>query len=761
MSKILPVIDNTKRLEQKQSQAKAKAKDDSSILDSLGAAGIGALNQFNLLSDVTGAFPTAVGVKLDDSISNEDWDKKSLWDKYRTNANYIQEGINRIEDAHPVASLVGNLAGGIATGGAIAKGGLAAAKGVSKLAPSVTKKLVETVGTTPLKVAGTVGGSSVVAGVDSAMFERDPEKKGEAFKQGAKWGAAIPLALGGVKKAVTAGKKAKKYAENAPEILEQRKAGKQAVSDLQERVKTKIDDIEPEMRKEASNLADTIKETNLRANSQQQLKELDLVDKLTEVKTGLQKQIREATNGGFEVLDKNKKLPTKDLEKSLTSYLDKVDTITDVTAPVFKKYLDRVRTYGDSISELDLKRLIKSMYTEVDNVGGFAQDVHQPAGIKAIKQTADIGNDLLKKSNPEYAAMMKPLAEKVEKVKAIENAFKITKSKDGSNKLITAKALKNYKGNKLSEQALDDLKEMTGVDLRPDIDNVISSSNTLDRVNINDTDKLANLIASNSNDSNFIKYISDLEKFENIFGTNSELGKAIGNIRTKYQVDLLNKAKKLMSGEKGTNLQKKMKDIKLDDLDDNSLLGRITGNASDSDLNIAKAKDQIFRNDINDLSTFLGEDSAKNIKDIELEKIYDLMGQGKANGSRNVNWGAILASSALGGLGGAAKGSVGGIVGSAIGAAAGATAGALRDYGTMGRIQRELINAGYNPKVQALGKSLQYGGMTTIPTEVQKYENRSNNSLSSYNEYMKARRMSELVQDQKNINKEYFQREGS
>ena len=134
MPKYLPVFDNTEIIE------KEKKQDESTIdPKALKAAGVGALNQFNLLSNIAGATNTLIGKKLDQSISNEDWKKKSILEKYQANKDIIQKKVNELEDEYPKASLAGNVAGGILPALATGGGSLTAtgAKLGSKLAPSI------------------------------------------------------------------------------------------------------------------------------------------------------------------------------------------------------------------------------------------------------------------------------------------------------------------------------------------------------------------------------------------------------------------------------------------------------------------------------------------------------------------------------------------------------------------------------------------------------------------------------------------------
>ena len=251
MPKFLPVFDNTKEIEEEQSTFDPKA---------LKAAGISALNQFNLFSNIGGAGNTLIGNKLDESISDEDWENKSLYEKYQANKDIIQKKVDELEDEYPKASLTGNIAGGIVpalfTGGASLTG--TAARTGAKLLPKVASTASK-VSPSKLKLAGQVADSSLIAGTDTALFERDPEKRGEAFLKGATLGAAFPLAIKGVKAAVTKGDPAKKYIERIPEVLEQKKQGRLPVTELQEKVVEKVKTVEPELNKESRVIAKNLK----------------------------------------------------------------------------------------------------------------------------------------------------------------------------------------------------------------------------------------------------------------------------------------------------------------------------------------------------------------------------------------------------------------------------------------------------------------------------------------------------------------------
>lgn len=756
MPKYLPVFDNTeiieKEKEQEQSTVDPKA---------LKAAGVGALNQFNLLSNITGATNTLIGKKLDQSISDEDWKKKSILEKYQANKDIIQKKVNELEDEYPKASLAGNVAGGILPALATGGGSLTAtgAKLGSKLAPSVGK-VASKISPDKLKLASQVADSSLIAGADTAMFERDPEKRGEAFLKGAGLGAAFPLALKGAKTVLTKGDTTKKYIERIPEVLELQKANKRPVTELQEKVVEKVKTVEPELNKESRTVAKDLKEKFNSSNIDVQNKEVDLLDQLSEAKTQLQNKISQESSGGYDLLKDTKGLSTKEIEDIIDDGITKTDK-ADPSYDIIIKYKNRILDNNGKIDGIELKNLVNAMradyaaYTSKIQKGEFI-----PKGYKAIKKAADIADNLLKKANPAYKEYMVPLAEKTGKSINISKTLKLNSNSPEN----TLKVLKNYKKSMKTQKALDDLREQTGVDIRPFIDDVVDSNVTVKAVDKNEDD-LVKAIVSSTDSNEYQSFLNAAQRYKDKTGI--DLIPEVENLRLKYQVDLLNRAKKLTTekGEGGlTAFQKNVRNLNTEDYDPKNVFQRIAGDEVPSDIKITQAKSNKARRDIADLSNFLGEDVGKNTKDIEAATLYDYLGSGKTNGSRNVNLGTILGytGSSLAGAGaGAIGGSLGGPVGTAIGAGVGALAGALKDTGVVQRIRRELLNSMYNPanarRNDIINKVSRFEAATTLPSEIQKGRNRDESTLDSFQAWEDLKNAN-MVERQMDKNEEYFGR---
>lgn len=751
MPKYLPVFDNTEIIE------KEKQEEQSSIdPKALKAATVGALNQFNLFSNITGATNTLIGNKLDKSISDEDWKKKSILEKYQANKDIIQKRVNELEDEYPKASLTGNIAGGILP--ALASGGTSltatGAKLGSKVLPKVSS-VASKISPDKLKLAGQVADSSLIAGADTALFERDPEKRGEAFLKGATLGAAFPLAIKGAKSVLTKGDTTKKYIERIPEVLELQKANKRPVTELQEKVVEKVKTVEPELNKESRVIAKNLKEQFNSSNLDVQNKEVDLLDQLSDAKTQLQGTISKESSGGYELLKETKGLPTQKIEDVIKESISKTDMKADPSAVILNKYKDRLASNNGKIDGVELKNLINAMRADYDSyVSTIQKGEFIPKGYKAIKKAADAGDNLLKEANPDYKAYMVPLADKTSKSINISKVLKLNKNSPDN----TLKVLKNYKNSIKTQKALDDLKEQTGVDIRPFIDDVVDSNVTVKALDKNEDD-LVKAIVSSTDSSEYQGFINAAQRYKEKTGI--DILPEVENLRLKYQVDLLNRAKKLTTekGESGlTPFKKNMKDLNVQDYESKNIVERILGEDKPSDIKVTQVKSDKARKDIADLSNFIGEDIGKNTKDIEAASLYDYMGTGKANGSRMVN---LLAS-----MGAAIGNGVKNIP--LVGASLGGMIGAMSDTGKIQRIRREILNSMYNPanatRNDIINKVGRYGAAVTLPSEIQKEKNRDESTLQSFEAWRQLStpiNTTQSIENKKEQNLKYFNREGS
>ena len=763
MPKYLPVFDNTEEIE------KEKVEESQSFdMGTLKAAGVGALNQFNLLAPTIAGFQTLTGSKpVDSELSDEEWAKLSIKDRFKANKEPIQEKINALEDEYPVASMFGNIAGGIIpaffTGGTSLTG--TAAKTGAKLLPKVASAASK-VSPSKLKLAGQIADSSLIAGTDTAMFERDPEKRGEAFLKGAGIGALFPAALAGGKKILTKGENTKKYIDRIPELLEQRKEGKRPVSDLQNKVKAKIEVDDPQFQKEAEVMSSSIQDSLIGSSNKQQVNEFNLLDDLYDAKSNLQRKISTQSTGGYEVLNENKKLSTNSLKDVIVENAKKTDLKADPNAGLYKKYIDRVEDFGGSVDEIELKKFYNALSSEIENVtanqkrGSYTSPI-----VGTLKRLRDTAQNMLKESNPEYAKLMKPLAEQTKKSKNIEKILRFNSSDPKS----TLAALKSYKNDVKVQETLDDIMNMSGVDLRPIIDSVVESESVLTTLNKNSPETFKKILTSSTKDPIYQKFLVDLDNYKRTTGI--DLLPEINQLRNKYNVDLLNKVKALTKPNEKTDVslfQKNVRNLNLEDYDKKNFIQRIVGDDIPSDIETKQVRSDKVRRDIKDLSDYIGENAAKNTTDIEAASLYDWLGKGKTNGSRNVNLGTFLGtagSTLLGAGGGALGGSIGGPIGTAIGATIGALGGALKDTGVVQRARREILDALYNPenknKISRLNNAMKYEGSVALPVEIQKQDNRENQAIATFEDYYKSNRVGELVNRQKEINEEAFGRSGS
>jgi uncharacterized membrane protein len=305
------------------------------------------------------------------------------------------------------------------------------------------------------------------------------------------------------------------------------------------------------------------------------------------------------------------------------------------------------------------------------------------------------------------------------------------------------------------------LQDQTGIDFRPQIDDIVGSDSIITSLSKESEDKLTKALKSGSKTSEYQDLLDKVARYKKQTGV--DLMPQVEDLRLKYQVDLLERAKELTKpSEKGfTPFQKSVGNLNVEDYDPKNVFERITGEDIPSDIKPTQAKSNKARKDIEDLSSFIGEDVGRNTKDIEAASLYDWMGSGKTNGSRNVNLGAITGSG-IGALAGSLKGSFGGPLGTGIGGVLGAVGGALKDTGIAQRTRRELLNTLYNPanakRNDVINKITRFEGATTLPSEIQKQENRENQALSTFEDYYKSNRIGDLVDRQQKINEDVFGR---
>ena len=327
-----------------------------------------------------------------------------------------------------------------------------------------------------------------------------------------------------------------------------------------------------------------------------------------------------------------------------------------------------------------MKKKINRYWNEISEteVTKNNRGVWIPLSSRELMGIADSARDMLIGKNKAYAAIVDPLGKRVEKFKRLAGILKL----DGDDATIL-KRLKQFKDDKQIKDALTEFKEVTGTDLVPMIeksDNVKLSATSpefkKDLVDI--------IVNKNSNNTDYKKLVKGLEAFDKENKTN--YAQMLKDIRTNNMVETLQKANKFLT------IGDKQQVSKLDALFGNVIpvdlkpakdnaVERVLFKGKLQDQAKIKNKDENTRKLLNQFSEFMGQDAEKNLRAIENDNLYDMMGTSSANGSRRVNLGANWGEWIHEGL----KKSPG------LGKVYGSTLGALIDNGIAQRTRREIL----------------------------------------------------------------------
>ena len=641
-----------------------------SIMESFTA---GFVNQANTLPKILGTLSALQSDSLNDrwgakkqapmGIDEDTWKKASTSEKYNLVKDLSEFQLQNIADAHPVADAIGNMVGSAAIPSGAGIGGSVAtklgAKGFGKL-------------------AGVTLGSAGEGALQSASFSRGDNALRDAGI-GAAIGAALPVAGAGIGKAIKGGKVASKYVERADEIKEARKNPKTAGEMFEENLKNKADEIQAKAENEAIDFSDAFRKDTEKAIERGQVLDEELVDTTLALQKGQRKLMSEESTKGWDALSTKKDINVKPLVDKLENAYKNFEA-NDPNAKRLKVFLDELKNGEQTISEVDLKKKINRYWNEISEteVTKNNRGVWIPLSSRELMGVADTARDMLINKNKAYAAIVEPLGKKVEKFKRLASILKL--DRDDATIL---KRLKQHKSDKQIRDAITEFKEVTGTDLIPMIEK--ADSVKLSATSPEFKKDLVNIIVNkNSKDTDYKKLVKGLEEFDKENGTN--YAQMLNDIRTNNMVETLQKANKFLT------IGDKQQVSKLDALFGNiipvdlkpakdSPIERILFKGQLQDQAKIKNKDDNTRKLLRKFSEFMGQDADKNLRAIENENLYDLMGTSQANGSRRVNLGANLGEYIYEGL---KKIPV-------AGKAVGALGGAIIDNGMFQRGRRELL----------------------------------------------------------------------
>lgn len=631
----------------------SKLNKDGSVLQTLKNFQYGLMNQGNAIP-----FFDSYVRNLYKGFNKEDKDKA-----YKDILNEELAKSRAIEERSPIATNVGNIAGGFL----LPSGGGIAANAVTKLG-----------GKGAAKVAANIAGNAVEGGLQSAAFA-DEGNRLKAGLIGAGLGTGIASAGAGLSKLVKSGKVASKYAERADEIKASRKNEKTAGEMFEDDLRKRADEVQAKVENEAIDFSDAFRKDTQKAVERSQVLDEELVGTALALQKEQRNLMSAESNLGWEKLSLDKDISVKPLIDELEKAYNNFDP-KDPNAFRLKKLLVELQDGEQTISEADLKKKINRFWNEISEteVTQGNRGVWIPLSSRELMRVADKARDILVNKNKAYADIVTPLGKKVDKLKKIAETLNL--NKDDASIL---KKLKTFNDDIDVRNGIAEFKELTGVDLIPQIEkaNSVKLAATSPEFKKDLVDIIVN---KKSKDKDYKKLVKSLEDFDKENGT--KYAQMLNDIRTNNMVETLQKANKFLT------IGDKQQASKLDALFGNvlpvdlkpakdNIFERIFFKGKLQDQAKIKGKDKNTRELLNKFSEFMGQDAEKNLRAIENDNLYDLMGTSQANGSRRVNLGANIGEFIHEGL----KKLPG------LGKAYGSLIGAAVDNGMLQRGRRELL----------------------------------------------------------------------
>ena len=627
----------------------------------------GAVNPFNLAPKAVGATEAVLNVKPE-YADQDAWDQLSFSEKYDLLKDESDQNFREAREAHPVADFVGSMAGSAL----IPSGAGIGANIAGRLGAKATGKFI-----------GSLAGNAVDSALSSAGFA---ENGTEAESAGIGAGIGAGLGLGGkaLGKLLSSGKLASKYVSRLPE-MEGMAQKESAVSKLERKVKNKIEADKPKRENDAINFTDKLQKNISESINEGQVLDDDLIDTMRSLKKELQKTVSEESSLAWDTLS------TKN-DISVKPYIDKLKVEraklheSNPNAPRIDKWINTLEQYGDNnISEVELKKLIGAIWDDIaeTDLVKSQRGIYSSLSSRVLTKLAGDARDELVTRNKEYAKIVEPLGKKVKAIQEVEKGLGLDKDDAYLSKKLKLK-------DKTVKDSLDQFRDLTGIDVKPQIEKVRAYQEST-KIPIKSNEDLVELISnSGSDNTKFKEFKNKLAQYDAVHGT--KFSDDLDSFRNKYLVDLLAKAEDyIKQGSKGgSKLTKNAYNVlALSPYTKQSgirgVLNRIGSSDTKKQQTNLLAQHRSAKNMIKDLADYTGQDSNQLIRDIQNENLYDLMGSGKANGSRRVQLGANIGE----GVNDKIKNIP------FLGKAWGATVGALIDSGVLQRTRRELLDRMY------------------------------------------------------------------
>lgn len=681
--------------------------DKSDMLETVSDAVYGAANQWNVLPNYAGLL-TALGTPFGADLPNKE--NLSFMEKFREGKRIAQENINKKEDRSPIATTIGNAAGGIGlnflglpTGaGAVNKGLQALNKG---------KDLSK-----GLKVAGDIVGTGLEGASQGYAFSRDEDSTKDALI-GAGLGSGLSaggkLLAKGFKELApkatrvltgTPKKQAELYAERVGEIKKQKINDPTPIQsfedDLSSKITTDKTNYQNDMSKFFNELSDNAKKTNL---ERQQI-EANIFDELVDARKAIQKDISKEASIGYDLLDKEKMVDINSVLKVMEDAFEKVDPNVDPSVSELEKFYNRLRNVKElnngQLSEYDLKKYLTSVsnvaYRDADKVG------YTPYSIRTLRGVANESRELLNKSNPKYAKQVKPISDKIT---ALDNVEEVIDFNNGEK---TLNRLKNVDFNLKTQKALKLFDEISNGKFGEKIrkSNSINQNLDSDLFTKNAGDWELDIPSMRNGSAKLQSFENTLKNFDKINKT--KYAEKFKELRAKHNIDDVEKFEGLLKDNKGlTRFRKAIEGLDIEDTKKPQTAGEklIEGDNS-AEFNRKALKDQASRKLIEKVSKYLGKDSKDVIRKFENEKLTSTLDVGDPNGSKNVNLGSQLGKglSSILGIPSDILGAIGGLLGFS------------KDKGGLSRAYKGIVNFLDDvEKANANGGNLKLDTLENIP----------------------------------------------
>ena len=315
------------------------------------------------------------------------------------------------------------------------------------------------------KAVGSIAGSATEGALQSAAFADDGDKL-ESAGLGASVGAGFGVGGKALGKLISSGKAANKYVQRLPEMEKVANKNESAVSKLERKVKNKIEEDKPLRENEAIKFSNDLENDIQSSIEKGQMKDEELIDQTRNLKKELQKKISEESSEGWEKLSDIEDIEVKPYLEKLKAQRDKLHK-SNPNAARLDKWIDVLNEYGDKkISEKELRGLIDGIYADITetDINNYTKGLYSSLSSRILTKLANEARENLAQKNTVYADKVKDIGKKVKDIQNIEDVLKLNKE-DGS----VLRIMKQANKQKPIRDALDKFKELTGVDLQPQI----------------------------------------------------------------------------------------------------------------------------------------------------------------------------------------------------------------------------------------------------------------------------------------------------